>query len=96
LNEPLPELQDAVIDVATLQALVADLLEHAAAVEVRTKGGSRTRADQGTIGLEGAVAALLAGETHGVQIRYRFEDTEWSDTLIRVADGVRLVRTRML
>ena len=90
---PLPDLQDAILSSAQLDALFADLAEHATIGEIILKGGATQRANpRAKPSLEEALAALRAGTTRGVQIRYLHEGSEWWDTLMRTQEGVRLVR----
>jgi hypothetical protein len=35
---------------------------------------------------------LKGGEVRGVQVWYRHDGREWTDTILRVSDGYRLVR----
>lgn len=89
---PLPELQDAVLDGAAVEALFADLAEHTTIGEIILKGGPTERGRVVQPSLAEAAAALASGTVRGVQIRYLHEGREWWDTLMRVGDGVRLVR----
>lgn len=98
---PLPPLQEAVLDEATLDQLFFDIAEGAEVVSVSLKGGATARAGDlqraGSGGGELALArrALGDGTALGVQIRYRFAGSEWWDTLLRIPAGVRLVRIRI-
>ncbi|WP_437707251.1 hypothetical protein WMF45_26305 [Sorangium sp. So ce448] len=98
---PLPPLQEAVLDEATLDQLFFDLAEAAELVSVSLKAGATARAGDlpraGSAGDELALArrALGDGTALGVQIRYRFAGSEWWDTLLRIPSGVRLVRVRI-
>jgi hypothetical protein len=81
-------LLEARLEPEDLAALYRDI---AVLAEVRSV---RTDACQGTPprGLGDAFEALELRTAHRVQLRYRFDDTDWCDTLIREQDGVRLVR----
>lgn len=99
---PLPPLQEAVLDEATLDRLFFDIAEAAEVVSVSLKAsasarvGDRPRAGRGGDDLALARRALGDdGTALGVQIRYRFGGSEWCDTLLRLPSGVRLVRVRM-
>lgn len=89
---PLADLQDAVIDDATLDRLLFDLGACATVLEVRVKGAPAEHASGPVPELDRAVADLRAGRVLGVQIRYRFGGTDWCDTLLRVSGGIRIVR----
>ncbi len=91
-DKPLPELQDTLLDAATLGQLFGDLATHARVLDVLTKGGATERTDGKPIGLDQAQRSLLAGDVRAVQIRYLFDQVEWRDTLMRVPGGIRLVR----
>jgi hypothetical protein len=89
----LPELQQAALDSATLDALFVDLASCAHVLSVVPKRASRSMVEESPIDLAAACAGLRDGSLRGVQIRYRFEGREWCDTLQRLPDGpFRLVR----
>lgn len=90
--EPLPELHAAALDPGTLAALFDDLERAAEAVEVRLKGAAAGHAAAGAVPLREAERLLVEGRVRGVQVRYRWAGAAWCDTLLRGADGVRLVR----
>lgn len=90
---PLPPVHEALLDDATLEMLVGDLLGAATLHAVLVKGGAETLAE----GVEGlslreAVAMLRGGRVRAVQVRYTHQGTAWTDTLMRVGSAVRLVR----
>lgn len=95
MNQPLPELHDAVLDRATLHQLALDLESCARVLDVRTKGGRTARADAAPVDLREALAALESGGVFAVQVRYLYEGAEWRDTLMRAPAGVRLVRMQI-
>ncbi|WP_437585313.1 hypothetical protein [Sorangium sp. So ce1000] len=98
---PLPPLQEAMLDEATLDQLFFDIVEVAELVSVSLKAGPTARAGDlpraasGSDELTLARRALGDGTALGVQIRYRFAGAEWWDTLLRIPAGVRLVRVRI-
>ena len=94
-EEELPDLQEGMLDPATLDALLTDLEAHAEILDVITKGAAEQLADPYRTKLRVAVDALLTGLVRGVQVRYRYQKKEWRDTLIRVPEGVRIVRIEM-
>lgn len=87
-----PPVHEAMLDGATLDALVADVLAHAELLDVMTKGGPSAYAAFGPRELTAAVDALRAGRVRAVQLRYRHGGDEWRDTLVLAPTGVRLVR----
>ena len=91
----LAELTEALLDEPTLRQLAADLRAHTELLDVLVKGGARRRTDGKPVELEAALASLLQREVVGVQIRYRWQDDEWRDTLFYTPEGIKLVRTKL-
>lgn len=89
---PLPPVQDAVLDAAFVDRLFADVGACTELLSVTTKGGAELRAGGEGTTLAEAHAALSAGVVLGVQLRYRHEGRAWCDTILRRADGFRVVR----
>jgi hypothetical protein len=91
---PVPIMVDGVIDTATLRQLFADLASSATVLGVREKGWptAYTSGDEPTP--EAALARLLAGSVRATQVRYRFAEHDWTDTIMTVAGGFRVVRCR--
>lgn len=74
---------------ADIEALASDiLLMQRLAGSTRATASSASTAEQ----LGTARRSLLAGAIARVQIRYRWQDTHWIDTLERRDSGIRLVR----
>lgn len=89
----LPALQQAALDPATLDQLFADLAACTHVLAVVPRHAARTMVIEQSIPLAAAQAALRSGALRGVQIRYRYHDREWNDTLLPTPDGgARLVR----
>lgn len=91
----LPALQQTHLDPATLAALFRDLAVCAEVMSVLPKWAAQsgtTRTEAQPIPLDAAQAGLTDGTLRAAQIRYRFENRSWCDTLLRLPDGVRLVR----
>jgi hypothetical protein len=88
---PLPSLQDAVLDDATLDQLFFDLEASAELCAVLVKGAPSEHAEDAPLSLAGARETLRAGG-RAVQIRYRYGGAEWWDTLVPTPGGTRLVR----
>jgi len=88
----LPDLQDTNLDTATIDTLFADLASCAQILSVVPKAARGLVANK-TISLDAARDGLQDGTFRAVQIRYRFENREWCDTVIPVLEGgARLVR----
>ena len=91
----LAELNQAILDPGVLSALFDDLEAHTQVLDVLVKGAATVRADSKPVGLREAESLLVARSVRGVQVRYRYEEAEWRDTLLARPDGVQLVRMRM-
>ncbi len=92
---PLPQLTEGLLDPATLEQLFADLDACTEVLEVLTKQGPQDRVTgTGRPSLAEAHDLLLGGGVRGVQIRYRYQEEEWLDTLLVRPAGTRLVRMR--
>lgn len=89
---PLPPLQTAVLDAATLDRLFDDIAALRAPVEVIIKWAADRHTPDGKASPQEARAALDEGRAFGVQLRYPLDGSLWFDTLMRVERGVRLVR----
>lgn len=90
MSAMLPQLSSAILDAATLSALFADLSACAEVDQVLVKDAAGTNAATAP-SLDAAQSALAAG-ARAVQIRYRWQERWWFDTLMRTPDGVRIVR----
>lgn len=89
----LPDLQQTVLDTPTLDALFADLAAHAKVLSVVPKRAPSAMVEERTVTLTDAREGLRSGTFRGVQVRYRFENHEWCDTLVAMPGGTaRLVR----
>ncbi len=90
---PVPAVQDAMLDSATLARLFADLAQSADVRAILYKS-SPEAADAQLVprDLADAHEALVQRSVLGVQIRYLFQGRQWWDTLLLTKDGVRLVR----
>lgn len=94
-DEPtVPLMVEGVIDAATLRRLFTDLAAAATVLSVREKGDPREYADPAERTPEAALDRLLTGSARAVQIRYRYDGHEWTDTVIAVPTGFRVVRCR--
>ena len=90
---PLPPVHVADIDEAKLRELVFDVESLGEDLEIVIKRSSEGHVDRGPCtSLSDAMAQLFTGTALGVQLRYRFQGSDWWDTLMRTADGFRLVR----
>lgn len=91
---PVPLMVEGHIDPPTLTRLFADLESAAVVTGVREKGGPAEFAAAGELSAAAALDRLLAGTARAVQVRYRFDGHEWTDTIVAVPRGFRVVRCR--
>lgn len=92
---PVPPMWQADLDAAALRQLFADLGSAAEVLSVHGKAGSGRYASAEPLALETAHELLASGGIAGVQLRYRYDGSEWADTLLRTPGGFRLVRCRV-
>jgi hypothetical protein len=91
---PVPLMVDGVIDATTLRQLFADLTTAATLLGIREKGSPTGYTSGGTVTADVARNRLLSGETRAAQVRYQFDGHEWSDTILALPTGFRVVRCR--
>jgi hypothetical protein len=72
----------------------ASLAAEAKVVEIRIKGAAAGYSEAATGSLQEAARRLAAGEISAVQIQFLSGEQWWTDTVMRAADGFRLVRMR--
>jgi hypothetical protein len=91
---PVPLMVEGLIDPPTLARLFADIASAGTVLGVREKGGPAEYASGDDMPPGVALERLLAGAARGVQVRYRFDGHEWTDTVIALPAGFRVVRCR--
>ncbi|MBA4191994.1 MAG: hypothetical protein C0467_28780 [Planctomycetaceae bacterium] len=91
---PVPLMVEGLIDATTLRQLFTDLATAASVTEVREKGDPRGYALPTGLTPAQARDRLLSGLTRAVQVRYRYDGHEWTDTILRIPPGYRVVRCR--
>lgn len=89
---PLPTLWDKLLDPETLEQYFNDLATYAQIISLQEKQSPDEYVRENTISLLEAHEKVISGSVRAIQIRYRFEQQEWCDTLIRQKSGVKLVR----
>ena len=89
---PIPEMRESLLQPDDIRNLFDDLASCTTILSVQEKGGPQTYAEAGPSALQTAMERLLAREVRAVQIRYSWQDSEWTDTLMCLPGGVRLVR----
>ncbi len=93
----LPPMREAVLSHEQIRQLFKDVGELATDVVLMQKpksGSSRATANRAEVRerLQLAEAALLGGSVPRLQIRYRWQDSLWIDTLTSIGNGFKLVR----
>ncbi len=91
-DDRLRDFHEAYLDPATLQQLFVDLAGAAEVLAVLAKGAGKDRAHGGTMSLKQGRELFMNQQVRGLQIRYRYEGSEWWDTLMHTPKGVRVVR----
>jgi hypothetical protein len=89
---PLPEMSDALLGPEELALLFRDYRACAGGIEIQLKSGPGLVSGHPRPSLEEAEEMLRARRVRGLQLRYRFEEREWCDTLLQLESGVRLIR----
>lgn len=89
-----PMLVEGLLDSSMLNQLCSDLQSFAEIILVQEKGGPCTYTAAEPLKLEAAVQRLQNLLTRSIQIRYRFERWEWTDTILAYQGGFRVVRCR--
>ena len=87
----LPPLYDALLDDATVERLLDDVASCTELVEVIPKHADQRYASNNTITLDTARRLLRQRSLLGLQLRYRYENADWWDTLMVTPQGTRLV-----
>jgi hypothetical protein len=91
---PVPLMVEGVIDAATLRQMFADLAVGTEVLGVREKGDPVHYSHDAQPSLDGVPDRLLSGASRAVQVRYRYDGFEWTDTVVRTPTGFRVVRCR--
>jgi hypothetical protein len=87
----LPELHQTVLTPETVRALFADLEACTEVLAVMPKAGPGYVTPE-DIGLKEGEALLAKGALRGLQIRYRYQNEEWWDTLIHRDGQIHITR----
>jgi len=91
---PVPLMVEGLIEAGTLRQLFAELSAAATILGVREKGGPTEYAGGEAMPPAVALERLLTGTARATQIRYQFDGYEWTDTVLLVGGGYRVVRCR--
>jgi hypothetical protein len=93
---PVPLMTEGIIDAATLSRLISELITHATAISVREKAAATAYAGTDHQPLESVLERLLTGATRSVQIRYHFDGHHWTDTIVALPKGFRVLRCKSI
>ena len=89
----LPDLNQATLDWAGVEALLRDIAGCAQVTEIIPKAAAQGYVTDGvTLSLVDARRLLEERAVRGLQIRYRYDRADWWDTLMVLPEGWRLVR----
>ena len=91
---PVPPMWQATLDSALLAQLFMDLSACAEVHSVQGKADPKRPASRDPLTLDDAQERLASGGALAVQIRYRYDGHEWTDTIARTGEGFRLIRCR--
>jgi hypothetical protein len=89
-----PIVVEGLLDATAVRQLFADLATHATLLSIRQKTNAESLSGTEERKADETIEGLLNGSMRAVQLRYRYEGAEWTDTLLRVAGGIRAVRCR--
>ncbi|MEO2091881.1 MAG: hypothetical protein ABGY75_20710 [Gemmataceae bacterium] len=89
---PVPLMVEGTLDAAGLRQLFVYIEAAGQVIGVREKGGPAEYAAGDPMPPATAMERLLAGTARAVQIRYRYEGHEWTDTVFATAQGFRVIR----
>lgn len=87
----IPELLQAEWGNDQVMALFADLAAGAEVQHVQL----RTQSSDSTVTLSQAESSFQSGQALAIQVRYRFEDELWSDTIMPGDPTTKIIRNRL-
>ncbi len=91
----LPDLNTTLLDDEQVEQLLRDIELCAQIAEIIPKFAARGHVpDSASVTLAEARKLIATRAVRGLQLRYRFEDADWWDTLMLVGDQFRIVRIR--
>ena len=89
----LPPMREALLNSAQVELLFGDIGQHGSDIQLfaRSSPGARATIDQSS-SLLTAKQAILDSTVKRIQIRYRWQNSLWIDTLESSPEGYRLIR----
>ena len=91
----LPDLNMTLLDADQVEQLFRDIELCGQITEIIPKFAARSHVpDTAGITLDQARELLATRAVRGLQLRYRYEEADWWDTLMLIGDQFRLVRIR--
>ena len=94
-DQPLPDLQQSILDSDTLKQLFVDLESCTEITEIIPKASAEGYVQETSeLTLAEAQALLYLKKIRGLQVRYNYQGSQWWDTLLPDAEsgGFRIVR----
>lgn len=88
----LPPMREAILGVAEVEALFADLKEYASNVQLIARSRNTGAGGDHSPRLAEACERLVSGDVRKMQVRYEWQDVRWIDTFEIQDAGIRLVR----
>lgn len=76
------------LDEDSLEQLFEELQKHAVILEVKEKSSAVEYSKDDSTAFE----RFRTGQTHAIQVCYRYDDAIWCDTIRRGASGYQLIR----
>lgn len=89
---PMPEMREGQLDAAQVEQLFTDLAACTQIVAILEKGDRQDHAKSSQPDLAAARDRFLNREVLAVQIRYRYDNAAWIDTLLHSPTGIHAIR----
>lgn len=92
---PLPALHSSTLTLAQVEQLLTDIETCTELIEILPKYAAQQNVpDSAQITLAEAADLLASKSVRGLQLRYRYQEADWWDTLMTSGDQFRIVRIR--
>jgi hypothetical protein len=90
--DALPDVHEAALDADGVRRVLGDIDACATLHSIIVKRGALEHADQQPKTLHAAARELFDGSARAIQLRYEHRGQHWTDTILRLGNGYRLVR----